>query len=275
MIHQVIEFIYGGIYHRFFWDPSINPNATVTNGLANCTTMAYGLTLIEAIGDLESARPVSRIVGAGNWHRYLINGWSFIEFDRSKIKVGDIIEWKDHVAKVISINGEILLGSSFYTGEHGKSVYDGKYDTRPFNTLQELSDFMYQRFPFRMYHECSLDQEVKYVGSVPKYILVKPTTINPVEKDPSKDQIYVLTDSQNIRDNDNNIVGIAQRGYYNVLNKKISNGYVWYEVESNRYIAGIDGRVEYCPKESDIDALKKENEELKEKLRQIHILSGE
>lgn len=279
MIHNTIDFIYEGIFHKFFWDKSINPNADITNGLNNCTTMAYGLSLIDGIGDIDSLRPVSKIVSAGNWHRYLTNGYSFIPFDSSKAKVGDIIEWESHVAKVVSLNDGIIVGSSFYTGEHGKSIYEGKYDTRPWGTLEEMSAWMYKHYPFRMYHECTWEKESSYVGGQPTYLLIKPTVIYPVERNEEVDQIHVLTDSQNIRDNDNNIVGVAIHGYYNVLQSKISHGYIWYEVESNRYIAGVKNRVEYIPSMNDVktqnELLKKENNELKERLRQIHNLSGD
>ena len=46
----------GGRYNSFFWD-DLNPNATISNGLANCTTLAYGDCLI------DGWQPVSRKIG--------------------------------------------------------------------------------------------------------------------------------------------------------------------------------------------------------------------
>lgn len=280
MIHTPEDFVYNGIYHNYFWNKQYNPNATVDNGLANCTTMAYGLCLMEAIGSIESARPVSRIVSANNWHKVLINGWSFIPFDKSKIHVGDILEWVDgcHVAKVIDKTDDtFIVGSSFYTGEHGVAYYNGTYDTRPFKDLQELSRFMIENYPFRLYHECTIEEEIQYIKKLPTYILVKPATIYPVEENPNVNQIHVLTDEQNIRDEKGTVVGVAQHGFYNVLSQKTSDGYVWYEVESNRYIAGVKDRVIYIPAEDDYKKKYEEllvvNKELTTKLNKINKLS--
>ena len=103
---------------------------------------------------------------------------------------------------------------------------------------------------------------------MPEYVLVAPQGVDPVKRDTTRDQIEVLTNEQNIRDNDNNIVGVAQKGFYNVYATKQSGGYTWYEVENNRYIAGVNGRVVYLPGE-DIEALRKENEELKQTIKEV------
>lgn len=272
MIHSTQDFIYHGIFDNFFWNKELNPNATVPNGLANCTTMAYGLTIMEAIGDVDAFRPVSRIASAMYWHKYLINGWTFIPYDREKVNVGDIIEWVDHchVAKVIARNGDkMIVGSSFYTGEHGKAYYDGGYDTRSFSSLEELSDFMYENYPWRFYHEQTIEDESRSVGGEPQYILVKPYPVLPVEEDTSVNQIYVYTNEQNIRNNANDICGVARMGYYNVIGTKVNNGYIWYEVQPDRYIAGVKGRVEFIPAITEYDKLRAENAELKADMQKI------
>lgn len=265
--YQVEDFAIDGKYKEYAWNVLKNPNATIQNGLANCTTMAIALSYV-----LKTPYPVTRIVSANNWHRVLINGWTAKPYGSCDIKVGDIIEWDQHVhvATVIAIKeGEPYLGCSWYTGEHGVSVYNGQYDTRNFYSLKELSDFMIKNYPFRTYHECSLYEEANRVGGLPEYVLSAPETIPTVSRDPNRNQIQVLTNEQNIRDGENNIVGVAQSGFYNVLSTKELNGYIWYEVKKNRFIAGVEGRVVYLPSD-DVDAIKKENAELKSALKQIN-----
>ena len=121
---------YNGSLHNSLWNIQYNPNADITNCLANCTTLTYGLCDI---------KPVSRIVGASNWHNYLTNGWYAIPFNRSQVQEGDIIEWVDHVhvAKVDKVDDSgIWLHCSWYTGEHGVAMYDGHFDSRHFSSLE-------------------------------------------------------------------------------------------------------------------------------------------
>lgn len=267
--YKLEDFAYGGKYHDYCWNVLYNPNATVENGLANCTTMAVALSYVT-----KKPYPVTRIVSASNWHKVLTNGWTAKPYGSCEIKVGDIIEWDEHVhvATVIAIQeGEPLLGCSWYTGEHGVAVYDGTYDTRHFYSLKELSDFMVSKYPYRFYHECTLYDESNRVGGLPDYVLCSPETIPSVQRDASRNQIEVLTNEQNIRDGENNIVGVAQKGFYNVLSSKESNGYTWYEIKKNRFIAGVNGRVIYLPGD-DIESLKKENAELKQTIKEINEL---
>lgn len=265
--YRVEDFAYHGKFKEYCWNPLYNPNATVENGLANCTTLAIAFSFI-----LKNTYPVKRIVSANNWHRVLTNGWTVKPYGATEIEVGDIIEWSDncHVATVLYINdGEPFLGCSWYTGEHGVAMYDGQYDTRHFATLEELSNFMVDNFPFRFYHECSLHEEANMVGGLPEYVLKAPKKIQPVEEDRTRDQIRVLTDEQNVRNSENEIVGIAQNGYYNVLHTKQFNGYTWYMIDADRWIAGVKGRVVFIPRSEEIDDLRRENEQLKADMKKI------
>lgn len=265
--YSVEDFAFGGEYKDYCWDLKYNPNATIENGLANCTTLAIAFSYI-----LHNPYPVTRIGSANNWHRLLTNGWTYKPYGSVMLKVGDILEWKDevHVATVIAIKeGEALLGCSWYTGEHGVSKYDGVYDSRSFSSLKEMCDFFVTKYPYRFYHEASLYEESQKVGGMPKYVLVAPEKVNPVEENKYVDQIQVFTDVQNIRDGDNNIVGVAQKGFYNVLATKTYNGYIWYMVSENRYIAGVKGRVEFIPSSADIEKLEEEIVKLKSALTEI------
>ena len=246
------EIKYGGKYHAFFWG-DLNPNATIPNGLANCTTFTYGDCL------RDGWQPVSRIVNANNWHKYA-NG-EVIPYDRSLVKKGDVIEWVNgcHVAKVDDIiDGEIYLNCSWYTGEHGVAIYNGSYDTRHFSSEKEMSDFFIENYPTRYYHYWTIEQESRGVGAEPTYIIRRLPMLEPDGEDKSIDQIDVLTDEQNVRTAPNgDIVMTAKGGFYNVYGRFNDGKYIWYQVKENYWIAGVDGRVEYIESEDDIKKLKK------------------
>ena len=77
----------------------------------------------------------------------------------------------------------------------------------------------------------------------------------------------------NVRNDKNEILKRAEKGYYNVLGWKDANGYRWYEVEKGKYIANVESRVTFIPAQNDLmsrlQILENENAELKEKLDQI------
>lgn len=258
--------------NKFYWDKSLNPNATIKKALPNCTTFLYGAVIED--GHLP---PVKKIVNANSWHEQLTNGWIAIPFDKNKLEVGDGIEWtnKCHVCGVSRITDDkIIISASWYTGEHGASYYDGKFDSREsFISLKQLSDYMLLNYETRFYHCWSLDEEIRCVGGNPQYILKAP--LYSVKRNTNKNQIQVMTYVQNVRNEKGEIIQCAEKGYYDVLSTKEDNGYLWYQVEKNRYIAHIDGRVVYYPKEYDYDVIIKENELLKDKLKRIKEICDE
>lgn len=246
--------------NKFYWDRSENPNATISNGLANCTTFVYG-----AIKEDGHRVPVSVIVNANNWHQFLTNGWMSMPFSEDRLEVGDIVQWveKCHIA-IVSDKSKNISGS-FYTGMHGKAYYDGSFDTREFSSLEEMSNWMTANYPYRFFHHCDIATENSWVGGEPENILKHP--LYSVPRDTARDQIEVLTYVQNVRNNSNEILQKAEKGFFNVLSKRENNGYLWYEVEKGKYIAQVDGRVVYHQvDDSDIEQLKQENRELKERI---------
>lgn len=255
--------------NKYYWDKARNPYGDILNGLADCTCYCYG-AVIE-----EGHRPVvSKVCNADSYHKYLINGWSYIPYDESKLEKGDIIEWstKCHVAVY---TGDGNISGSFYTGTHGKSYYNGKFDTRSFRSLQEMSDWMVANYPTRFFHHWDITTESRWCGGSPDYILKHP--LYSVAENPSVDQIFVSGDDMNVRNDKNEILKRAEKGYYNVLRWKDNNGYRWYEVEKGKYIAGVESRVTYIPAKDDVlvrlQILENENAELKKKLKEINTLS--
>ena len=162
---------------------------------------------------------------------------------------------------------------AFYTGDDGTA-----YSTRAnFSTVEQVSNFMLTNYPFRYFHCLDITQECQKVGGLPQYILKAP--LYSVKRNTNKDQIEVLTFEQNVRDGKNNILKKAEKGFFNIISTKQYDGYTWYEVEKDRYIAGVNGRVVYLPKEDDENIieenkrLKRENEDLKKRLSEIKELA--
>lgn len=263
MITKIKDCVYD---NKYYWS-DLNLNANVTNCLPNCTTLCYGAIIQD--GKLP---PVSVILNANLWHTVLTNGWTCIGYDYDKLEVGDIIEWtnKNHVAVVSKINSDKkIISASFYTGDDGTSK-SRRYN---FNSMEQVSNYMLTNYETRYFHCWSIEDEQKAVGALPTFILKHP--LYSVERNTIKDQIEVLTYQQNVRDSANNILKKAERGFYDVLSISESNGYTWYEVEENKYIAGVEGRVIFYPNKEDGDlleenkVLKKEVEGLKLKLDKI------
>ena len=262
MITDIKDLAYGGKYHKYFWDVSVNPKATITSGLADCDCFVLGDIASEGL-----PQPVSSPKNADTWHLKVTNGWTVKPYNTKDVEVGDVIQWIKgcHVARVCKIeNGTIYISGSFYTGIHGRAYYNGKFDVRTgINSLKELWDFMYSKYPSRVLHVWSVATESKYVGYQPDNIIKKPTVLT-VAKNENVNQINVLTNVQNIRNSKDQIIGTARKGYYNVISTKRDSQYTWYEVEKGKWIAGVSGRVVYYPaKNANQEEIEKIEKEIK------------
>lgn len=268
-----------GKYHDFFFNPNKNPSAHKNICIANCTGGVLGYCLIEG-----EPFPITELHNANVWHKYITDDYSLTSYAKSKLKKGDVIEWvnKCHVVKVADvIDGQVFVHSSWYTGEHGKSVYNGDFDTRNrFETMEEWANWCILNYPYRYYHYCTLEEEIKGVGGQPQYILsLKTKIIYPIGENKNVNQVEICTDEQNIRDNPNgNVIGKAMHGYYDVLSRTEKDSYVWNEVEKGIYVASggnVGDRVIYIPATNN-DYYKElywkeveENKVLKNKLEEI------
>lgn len=86
---------------------------------------------------------------------------------------------------------------------------------------------------------------------VQKTIDGQETPITPnVEKDTTKNQIEVLISNLRVRKDagtDKEILGMASKGYYNYIGTKEANGYTWYNITADQWIAANDGWTNIYP----------------------------
>ena len=96
-----------------------------------------------------------------------------------------------------------------------------------------------------------------------------------VQRNYQNEQIQITKQYVNARKSPNgelvNVGCYIPEGIYNVLSKQEDGEYMWYEIEKNHWVRSGDW-LEYF-EVSDIASLKKENEDLKERLRKIEELS--
>ena len=65
-----------------------------------------------------------------------------------------------------------------------------------------------------------------------------------------------------VRDENLKVVGVARKGFYNVIGHK-ENNYIWYEIEPNRFVALVNGRVRYIPADNEVEILRSKLERIK------------
>lgn len=252
--------------NKYYWDINRNPYASILNGLADCTCYVFGAILE------DGHRPIiSQVRNANTFHLSLINGWSRIPFDENRLEEGDVLQWVKHCHVAMYVGNGNISGS-FYTGIHGKAWWGDEFDKRYFTSLEQMSDWMIENYPKRFFHCWEIDEECRWCGGSPEYILKHP--LYSVPEDNTRDQIKVLSDDMNVRDENNIVLKRAEKGFYNVLSYKDKTDYRWYEVETNKFIAGYPGRVEFIPSEQgEIVRLKKRILELENTLKEINRLS--
>lgn len=102
---------------------------------------------------------------------------------------------------------------------------------------------------------------------IPKYVGT------PVARDTKVNQIEVLIDNLRARDKgttSGSILGYANKGIYNYSNTNEANGYVWYEIEKNIWIASNDGWTKVYLKEDPTDpSYEKKIKELEEEIANL------
>lgn len=97
-----------------------------------------------------------------------------------------------------------------------------------------------------------------------------------VQRDLTKEQIEILDPDVNVRTSPNGDVVIkgcyAPLGIYNVKSSKLVDDFLWFEIEKGYWIRTGEW-LRYYPVDDELEKLKKENELLKKKLKEINKLS--
>ena len=76
--------------------------------------------------------------------------------------------------------------------------------------------------------------------------LVKRVVGSPVVRNTKRSQIRVVGKGLNCRTSpslNGKILGYIDLGYYNVLDTRVSNGYTWYKIATNKWVANVKGVV--------------------------------
>lgn len=101
------------------------------------------------------------------------------------------------------------------------------------------------------------DQKVSK-NSEPK---VKKIVGKPLKKDINKSQLNVFGKNLNCREAPSlkgKILGYIDLGFYNILSTKTNDGYTWYEIENNKWIANVKDSVTIYLKKESISTKKEE-----------------
>lgn len=171
---------YGEESSGYYWDSSNNPNASFGLCLPNCTTYAYGRVL-----EAGCEAPVSAIHNANNWHNYVANGWSVVNFSEDALSPGDIIEWSvgsaGHVAVCESVNPAMISASDYTDDSCGWPLSGHRtpyvsWGGSPYaiSSLKNISDWLSMKAPNRFFRYGSLANENARAGAEPTYILKNP-----------------------------------------------------------------------------------------------------
>ena len=168
------HFIYGsGDFSKYYWNSSYNSNATFNLCLANCTTLCVGRALENGY-----PKPVTVIRNANLWHTVVntSEGWTLLNYTSGMVlKAGDIVEWvnNNHVATIEEDGTNPNQSSSWYTGDDGTGGSSRSASVIGGNTLQDVSNFMVNNYPYRFYHYTALSVENQQGGGnrAPDYVL--------------------------------------------------------------------------------------------------------
>lgn len=145
---------YGQAQARYYWDTGWNPGASYDAGigtydlaLPNCTTYAYG-----RVQEMGAPAPISGWHNASAWDSYLINGWTWINYNETYLEVGDLVVWdssgRNHVAVVERISGGVIyVSESYYTPADGSNRNPAVWGT----TKQQVNDYGVTNYPSRYF----------------------------------------------------------------------------------------------------------------------------
>lgn len=193
--------------------------------LPNCVAFVHGMwlsTITEAVG-LEEAKKVEHDMCWGNAEAY----WGYTEdgFKRGQTpKLNAIMVWEGkgslagHVMTVTTIkdNGDVIATGSDYSG--------AKFYTREYYKSQNYnfsSSYIFKGFIYCPY------EFVYHIGT-------------PVSRNTTRKQIEVIASTLRVRQDASTkkwAEGYCNKGIYNVLDEAENEGYKWYKIGENMWIA--------------------------------------
>jgi len=215
--------------------------------LPNCVGYAWGRWR-ELLGKKHKLSTYD----AENWYTNTSDGYK----RGSTPKLGAVICWRKgkagvssdgagHVAIVEKINsdGSIVTSNSAYGGS--------RFYTQ---TLKK---------PY------SIGSSYTFQGFI--YLPISYDVTSTVERDKTKDQLQVETNDLRVRTSattkEDNVIGYAKnKGIYNYYETKTSDGYTWYRIADNQWLAKVDDYVKIYPKE---EPKNKEIEELENEINDL------
>ena len=223
--------------------------------MPNCTGYVHFRVLDMGYKELEKKLCLN--------HACAYYGYTKDGLERSKVPtLGAICCWsssgasnKGHVGIVEEVysNGDFLASMSNYSGTWW---YLAKFTKASgYKLKSSKSTYYFQGF-------IEMPNEIEKVGS-------------PVERNDKVHQIQVTYAALRARKrpeiNNEVVLGYINMGYYNVLEEKDmtyepSNGYKWFKVEEDIWVAYVDGCVNDIPvydEDGELERLRKENKELK------------
>lgn len=185
----------------------------------------------------------------------------------------------------------VVKGPDYKPQKYDIVVFDGNYGHVAF--IEEVHDnfailSQYKNGDKKSFSNYQWQIGTAYTGPLLGYLHYD--NIKPVPRDTSVNQVYVSNDRLRIRRQPSlsgDILGYASIGYYNVLSTKDNDGYTWYKLDNDKYIANVETKY-YPTKQQDIvrviedfvdnltsevNNLKDNNEEYRNVLNEIHNLS--
>jgi hypothetical protein len=131
--------------------------------------------------------PISGWHNAMAWHNSLTNGWTYIPYALSDLKVGDIVEWVsgNHVAVVEYIDDQnnVYVSQSYYCDDNGQATANTRSWQLWGSTPQSVDNYGYSHWPTRYFNYGLVTSAAL---GYPDYILR-----NPVDYDPAQFKYFI------------------------------------------------------------------------------------
>lgn len=247
---------YGLESSMYYQSPKFNKSLGTTLAMPNCTNY----DVLRGFESCEASEPFVMFSGYGpGGYPGAEDFYRLAVLPKGKtLKAGSFVCFTNHVAYLESVNanGTCTLTDSRY--DKDKTLRNDRYWRRLDNIILIPGQ------------KPNIKNIGEFTGCV--YLPIKDIRVN---RDYNKEQIELTERMVNVRTAPDGHVYMngcyAPMGIYDVLRKQEHNGYMWYELEKDHWVREGDWLRYY--EMSDIVNLKKENEELKRKLKEIHSLS--